>query len=363
MTRPVIYIIAGEVSGDVLGGRLLAALKTMFPNAVLHGIGGKMMQAQGVHSLFPMDELSVMGVAEILPKLPHLLRRVRETADDIVVKQPDIVITIDSPDFVKRVVKRARPHCPDTKFIHYVAPSVWAWRAGRAKTMARLYDGLICLLPFEPPYFEKHGLRAAFCGHPVIETMGEFGQTTRDDNHLLILPGSRRGEVTKMAPIFAETLALLRAKQAGLRASIVALPHVRGIIEGAFSGQDIEYIAPDDRYRAFQNSGMALATSGTVGLELAVAGCPHIIAYRMHPVSFWLAQRLIKVKFAHLVNIMENKAVVPEYLQNDATPEKLCVGLQHLHRDNLSDIRLKLAGHNPEFTPSMQAAQFVASFL
>jgi len=358
-----VYIIAGEVSGDILGGRLLEALKTIHPDIHIHGIGGSMMQEQGVNSLFPMAELSVMGVAEILPKLLHFLRRIRQTADDIIAKQPDIVVTIDSPDFTKHVVKRARPHCSNTNFVHYVAPSVWAWRAGRAKTMAKLYDGLICLLPFEPPYFEQQNLRTEFCGHPAVEIV-QFGkQENRDNNHLLILPGSRRGEVSRMAPIFAQTLGLLRHNQPDLRASIVALPHVQDIITNAFLGQDVNYITPDERFYTFQTTGKALATSGTVGLELAVAGCAHVIAYKMNLVTFWLARRLVKTKYVHLVNIMENKAVVPEYLQKNAMAKNLCHGLQNLNSGDLYGIRSKLAGKSPELPPSMQAALFVNSFL
>lgn len=361
MTKSV-YMIAGEASGDILGGRLLAALKAKETNLIIRGIGGDNMQSHGLHSLFPMEELSVMGLTEVLPRIPDLLKRINQTAQDIIHHQPDIVITIDSPDFVKRVVKKTRVKCQNTKFIHYVAPSVWAWRAGRAKTMAKLYDGLICLLPFEPPYFEKEGLRSAFCGHPAIETI-DAHQNERNPNRLLILPGSRLGEVSKMAPVFAETLEKLRQSNHELKASIVALLHVKPIIEDTFKDIQIDYIKPESRFAAFKTAGKALATSGTVGLELAVAGCPHVIAYQMSPLTYWIGKRMVKVDYGHLVNIMEGREVIPEYIQDNCTSDNLTRAIQNLDIPELTSIRQKLSGSNPGLLPSEQAADFVRSFL
>ena len=356
-----VYLIAGETSGDVLGGRLLYALKQM-EEVTIHGIGGSMMCEQGLDSLFPMEDLSVMGVFEILPRLPKLIRRVHQTVDDIVDKQPDIVVTIDSPDFCKPVVKRAKKRCPNTKFIHYVAPTVWAWRAGRAKKMAHLFDGLICLLPFEPPYFERHGLRAQFCGHPVVETIMP-GDNVREGQSILILPGSRKGEVARMAPVFADVFRELKSINPDLKGHIVALDHVKGEISEAFWGMDVDYVLPEERYKSFQTVPLALATSGTVGLELAVAECPHIIAYKMNPLTWWLLKRLVKVRYAHLVNIMEDQEVIPECLQADCTKDGIMNAIRTYNEPDLGQVRTKLAGSDPNMPPSAQAATFVLSYL
>jgi lipid-A-disaccharide synthase len=355
-----IYMIAGEVSGDVLGGRLIHALKTK-GDFECHGIGGDMMVAEGLSSLFPMTDLSVMGVFEIVPKLPKLIKRIGQTVADIVEKQPDIVITIDAPDFSKRVVKRARKLCPNTKFIHYVAPTVWAWRSGRAKTFAELFDGLICLLPFEPDYFEKHGLRAQFCGHPIVESLSQVG-TSRIDNHVLIMPGSRRGEINRMAPVFAEVFQKMKVLNPALKAVIPALSHLKDDIAEHFFGMDVEYIAPVTRFDAMQTAPFAIATSGTVGLELAVAQCPHVIAYRMNPLTWWILNRMAHVKNAHLVNIMEGREVIPECIQSKCTADDIMNAVSQYGNPDLSAIRDKLAGSNNE-QPSVQAANFVLQFL
>lgn len=361
MTPKTIYIIAGEESGDVLGGRLMHAMKQK-GDFQFYGIGDASMTAQGLSSLFPMNDLSVMGIFEILPRLPKLVRNVYKCVDEIVDKQPDLVITIDSPDFSKPVVKRAKRHCPNTKFIHYVAPTVWAWRAGRAKTMASLYDGLICLLPFEPPYFDAVGLTAQFCGHPIVETIDNI-KIKRSNDHILILPGSRLGEVKKMAPIFAETFMRMKAMNPDLKAIIPALPHLKDEIDDHFFGMDVTYIDPERRFSAFKNAPFAIATSGTVGLELAVAGCPHVIAYKMNPLTWWLIKRLVKVKHAHLVNIMEGREVIPECIQNDCHSDAILNAVIKYPNPDLSALRHKLAGADTTTPPSMQAAEFILGFL
>jgi len=360
MTPKSIYIIAGEESGDILGGRLMHALGQM-TSCEFHGIGGTSMMGQGLNSLFPMTDLSVMGIVEILPRLPKIIRHVYKTVDNIVDKQPDIVITIDSPDFSKPVVKRAKKQCPNTKFIHYVAPTVWAWRAGRAKTMATLFDGLICLLPFEPPYFEKEGLKVSFCGHPIVEAI-DVTSTERPDDHILILPGSRMGEVKKMAPIFAETFMRMKAMNPDLKAVIPALPHLKDEIDEHFFGMDVTYIDPKRRFSAFKNAPFAIATSGTVGLELAVAQCPHVIAYKMNPMTWWLLKRFVKIDHAHLVNIMEGREVIPECIQDKCTTDDIMDAVVNYPNPDLSAVRNKLAGANDNL-PSIQAAEFILSFL
>ena len=359
---PDIYIIAGEASGDVLGGRLMHALKSRGADITFHGIGGENMQAQGLTSLFSMQELSLMGVFEIVPKLPKIVKRVYETVDDIAAKQPDIVITIDSPDFCKPVVKRAKKKCPNTKFIHYVAPTVWAWREGRAKKMANLFDGLVCLFPFEPPYFEKYGLKAQFCGHPAIETISPE-QLKRTDDHVLIFPGSRSTEVKNMAPVFREVYQKMKGMNPNLQARIVAFPHLKGAIPEEFFGLNVPYVDPADRYKAMKEAPFALAKSGTTGLELAVSECPHMIAYKMNPLTWQLLKRLVKAKYAHLVNIMEDAEIISECLQDKCNVDDIMQAVLHYPNPDLSKIRDKLAGEKPKLTPSEQAAEFISEFI
>ncbi len=354
-------MIAGETSGDVLGGRLMAAMQSQ-GNFSFNGVGGDLMTSQGLKNLFPMSDLSLMGIFEILPKLPTLIKRINQTVADIVDKQPDVVITIDAPDFCKRVVKKVRKKCPNTKFVHYVAPTVWAWRSGRAKTMAELFDGLICLLPFEPQYFEKHGLKAQFCGHPIVEKI-DLSVVKRPNDHVLILPGSRRGEIKRMAPVFADTFKQMKIMNPDLEGRIVALPHLKDDIAEHFFGMDVTYIDPNMRYDAFKTAPFALATSGTVGLELAVAQCPHVIAYKMNALTWWVLNRMAYVKHAHLVNIMEGAEVIPECIQEKCTADEIMNAVKGYSNSDLSAIRTKLSGADEKMPPSMQAAQFISQFL
>jgi lipid-A-disaccharide synthase len=362
MADKLIYIIAGEESGDVLGTRLIQSLQQT-SDFDFRGIGGHGMQSAGLKTIFPMDELSVMGLFEIVPKLPNLIKRINQTVDDIAEHSPDIIITIDSPDFCKRVVKKARSRVPNTtRFIHYVAPTVWAWRAGRAATMAELFDGLICLLPFEPPYFEREGLNAKFCGHPLTEAISNE-QYERDPSEILILPGSRRGEVARMGPIFAKVFEHMQNNYPKLKASIVALPHVRSEIEGFFKQCNPTYIDPSKRFDAFKKAGFALATSGTVGLELAVAQCPHIVAYKVNSLTYQVARHMIKTPYAHLVNIMEGQELVPEFMQNKCSVDNILNGLNTMQKQDFTLIRDKLSGETPSKTPSQQAADFILTYL
>jgi lipid-A-disaccharide synthase len=364
-SAPHIYLIAGEASGDVLGAALMAAIAAQTRGAVtFSGVGGAQMAKQGLQSLFDHTELSVMGIAEVLPKIPHLLVRIRETASDIAAKRPDVVITIDSPDFSFRVAKIVQRECPDIKRIHYVAPSVWAWREGRAEKVARLYDGLICFFDFERPYFERHGLKTVAVGHPVVESgVREADGGAFKRAHGITRPtmgvffGSRRGELSRMGA----TLAEIMAHYAPTHDIIVpTLPHLKAEIEARVAGVPGRVIVtcdPAEKWAAFKACDRAVAVSGTVGLELAVAGVPHVIAYRMNALTYKILRRIVKVQRAHLINILAGREVIPEYIQDESTPEWIIDGLERLSRLPLS----------PEITaqlgraPSEDAARFVLS--
>ncbi len=377
-----VCIIAGEPSGDFLGGQMAKALKAAQPDIVLSGVGGAHMKAAGIDSLFPYEDLAVMGIAEVLPNLPTILRRIRETAEFILEAKPDIVVTIDSPDFVFRVIKAVKKRT-DTppKFIHYVAPSVWAWREGRAEKLAKLVDGLICLFDFEPPYFERHGLKTIAAGHPLVEggAMEASGAAFREEYGIAggdpivgVLFGSRKGELKRVGKDLRDA-AFKIAERIGPNAHIVAptLPHVKNaVFELLRDAPGPIHIVDDpaDKWNAFASMNVALAVSGTVGLELAAMRVPHVIAYRASPFTAFMIRRLIKVKYAHLANIMEGAEVVPEFLQSDCKPEPIAEEAYRLYQNpakqigDFDHIRFRLGYGQPK-TPSEKAAAFVLSFM
>jgi lipid-A-disaccharide synthase len=341
---PLVFLIAGEPSGDVIGGRLMAALKRATQGRIrFAGIGGERMIAEGLDPLFPLDELALFGLAELLPRLPNLLRRLRQTAESIRQERPDVVVTIDAPDFCLRIAKRLKGS--GIPFVHYVAPTVWAWRPGRARKMAGLVNHLLALLPFEPPYFHREGLDCTFVGHPIVEGGAGNGDAGRfrerhgiaaDTPLLCVLPGSRQSEVGRLLPDFEAMLRLLAPGHSGLRAVVPTVPHVRERVEEAVRSWPVPVTVVEgdrDKYDAMAASTAAIAASGTVALELALARLPSVIAYRLHPLTVALYRRLIRVKYANLVNIMLDRMLVPELLQEDCTPQKLAEAVGRLLDD------------------------------
>jgi lipid-A-disaccharide synthase len=333
-----LYVIAGEASGDALGAALLAGLKSLRPALQVRGIGGPLMQAEGLHSLFPMEELSVMGLAEVLPKYAHLKRRIREAAADVLAAAPDALITIDSPDFVLRVARIVRAARPDLRTIHYVAPSVWAWRPGRAAKMAHVIDHVLALLPFEPPYMTAAGMTCDFVGHPVVSAPRAStaeAQAFRADLGgggplVLALPGSRRGEVARLAPVIGGVLDRVRAVHPQVQVVLPTLRSVAALVEGLTADWPVRpriIEAPEAKRAAFAAADVAIAASGTVSLELAANGVPMVIAYDMHPVTMWLMQRMARVDTVTLVNLVSDTRVVPEFLGGRCTPDLIAPAL------------------------------------
>ncbi len=325
-----VFVIAGEPSGDNLGAALMAGLKELVPGVVFDGVGGPRMEAEGLRSRFPMDELSVMGIAEVLPRYAHLMRRIKETAAAVVETQPDVLVTIDSPDFVFRVARRVKA-ASAVRIVHYVAPSVWAWRPGRARKVAGLVDQLLTLLPFEPPYFEAAGLRADFVGHPVVaepvateaEAAAFRAQAGIGEAPLLmVLPGSRRGEVARLVGPFGETVRAVVAARPELRVVVPAAGPVAGMVREAVAGWPGApvVVAPDadrdgaEKRAAFRAADVALAASGTVSLELAASGTPMVIAYDMAWLSRQIIGRMLRVDTVTLVNLVSGTRLVPEFL-------------------------------------------------
>ncbi|WP_095589708.1 lipid-A-disaccharide synthase [Actibacterium ureilyticum] len=348
MTR--LFLIAGEPSGDALGGALMAGLNELAPGADFHGVGGPLMQAQGLDSLFPMDELSVMGLVEVLPRYRQLTRRIRQCADTVLDLKPDALITIDSPDFGLRVARRVKA-ASDFRTVHYVAPTVWAWRPGRAAKMAQVIDQVLALFPFEPPYMEAEGMRCDFVGHPVvaqphpdaarIAAFRAKHSLRADERTLLVLPGSRQGEVARLAPIFGAALRPVLARHPGLRVVVPAAAPVADqvlALTTSWPGQPIVLDPrnqPDPAYKAaaFHSAHQALAASGTVSLELAHAATPMVIAYDMNWISRHLIRRLLKIDTVTLVNIVTNTRAVPEFLGEACQPEPIADALLSLLDD------------------------------
>ena len=374
-----IFIIAGEASGDLLGGSLMRSLKDMRPDVEFYGIGGASMQREGLQSLFPMEELSVMGITEILPRLPRILSRLSQTVRAVLDCKPDALVTIDSPDFCFRVVKKVRAKSKDRKIpcIHYVAPSVWAWRPGRAKKVAGFLDHLLTLLPFEPPYFEAHGLRATFVGHPLVEKEPGNGEKFMEDHGLepdqpvlCMLPGSRMSELDRLLDTFCETADIVLQDTPDTAIIIPTLPHLKPHIEKFFVGRGINPVVIDktvDKYGCFAASTVAVAASGTVSLELALHSTPHIIAYKLGTISAWLAKRLVKTPYVNLVNIILNRPVVPEMLLEDCEAKPMAKAVLKLMDERrareaqLSAFREALAqiGLGAPETPGQKAAKAV----
>jgi lipid-A-disaccharide synthase len=343
---PFIFIVAGEPSGDALGGALMAALRERAGNRVrFAGIGGESMAEQGLSSLVPLSDLAVAGIAEVLPRAPLILRRVRETARAIQEMRPDAVVTIDSSGFSWRIAHRLRRAGERLPLIHYVAPMVWAWRTGRARRMARWYDHLLTLLPFEPPYFERVGLACTYVGHPVIESGADRGDAARfraahgiagDELVLTVLPGSRGGEVRRLLPVFGAALQRLEPMIGPFRVAVPTVETVaKAVTEGVadWPGCPIVLRGAAAKYDAFAASRAAMAASGTVALELALARVPMVIGYRLNRMTQIVLDWVVKVRQVNLVNLILGRVLVTELLGDDCTPERLAVAVADLVRD------------------------------
>ncbi len=327
----LIYLVAGEASGDILGARLMAALRARAPGLEFAGLGGERMAEQGLQSLFPIRELALMGLLEVLPSLRRLARRLEETAQDIARRAPRLVVTIDSPGFTLRLAARVK--AMGIPVVHYVAPQIWAWRPGRVRKIARRVDRILALLPFEAPLFEAAGIPVSFVGHPILESEAARGDAARcplPGRGLVVMPGSRAGEVRRLLPVFAETVRALP----GDVTPIVALA---GTVEEAVRaraeafGRPLRFVrSPAEKADAMAAARAGLIKSGTSSLEAAVAGLPHVVAYRLNPITAALARRLIRVRHVSLVNLLCGREVVPELLQQDCTPAALAAALRPL---------------------------------
>ena len=376
-------LVCGEPSGDQLGGQLMAALKAIVGNnAKITGVGGRAMAAQGLQTLFPLDDTAVMGLSEVVPKIPIILRRVREVCDVALATRPDAVVLIDSPDFTHRIARRLKRLDSSMRTIDYVAPQVWASRSYRARAMARNFDLALALLPFEPPFFEKYGLRTVFVGHPAIERAkmmtGGAELRTRlgiaaDAPMLVVLPGSRTSEIRFILPVFRAAVAEIAKRVPGLVTVLPTVPHVSARVrEGTRDWPAPLHIIEGDaeKYAAFNAADAALAASGTVTTELALARTPMVVAYRVGRITYALAKPLFFLPWFTLVNLLLQRRAVPEFLQGAATPHALADEVVRLLTDKNAaeaqradlDQAAKLLGQGEE-APSLRAARAILDFV
>jgi lipid-A-disaccharide synthase len=378
-----VMLVAGETSGDALGAELMVALREL-SNVPLRfsGVGGPAMERQGFTSIFPMTDIAVMGPREIIPRLPLIFRRIWQTVRHAADEKPDLAVVIDSPEFTHMVAKRMARRAPGIPVVNYVLPSVWAWRQGRARAMRRYIRRVLALLPFEPRFLEKAGVDCVYVGHPAIERLPEEGSGARfrvargiapETPLLLVLPGSRLNEVKHLVEIFGETVQKLAIEMPELRVVVPTVPHVRELVEKAVKewGVPVDLVeGEEDKRAAFDAATAALAASGTVTLELALARVPMVVAYRAEAVVGWFALSILKIPSVVLVNLILDRPSVQEYLQSRCTADNLFEGLRPLMRDtperlralaDLDEVRARM-GVGGE-SPSTRAARAVLDLL
>ena len=379
-SHPLIYLVAGEESGDVLGGRLMAALGAARPGLRFVGVGGPRMLEQGLQPLFAMHELAVMGLIEVLPRLRQLRRRLVMTAEDVRARRPDVLVTIDSPGFTLRLLRLLGG--AGVKRVHYVAPQVWAWREHRVRRFPGLWERLLCLLPFEPAFFARHGLPATFVGHPVLQSGAGRGDGARfravhglasEATVLVLMPGSRRSEAPRLLPVFGAALALLGGRIPSLVPVLPVASAVAQTVRRAAEGWPVRPVIvteANDKHDAYAAASAALTKSGTSTLELALAGVPMAVTYRVNPLTATIVRRLISVDHVAMVNLLVGREVVPELLQQDCTPAKLADMVERLigepalaaaQRGAFREVASRLAP--PSGTPAEAAAREVLAML
>jgi lipid-A-disaccharide synthase len=344
-----IFLIATEESGDRLGASLMKVLRQRLGGAVrFEGVGGQSMAREGLVSRFPIEELSIMGLAAVVKQLPKILRRIRETVTAVTEASPDILVIIDSPDFTHRVARRVRARDPSIPTVDYVSPSVWAWRPGRARAMLRYVDHVLALLPFEPEAYRRlHGPPCSYVGHPLIEQIGNLRpgvdeQKRRDAQPpvLLVLPGSRRSEINHHMAVFGETLGLLHARDVAFELVLPTMPHLQDVVAQAVKSWPVQpriVVGEKEKQAAFRIAHAAFVKSGTATLELAIAGVPMVAAYKVGAVEAAIMRRAIRTSSVILANLVIGENVVPEFIQEDCAPEKLLPAL----RDILTDSPLR----------------------
>jgi lipid-A-disaccharide synthase len=340
-----IFLIATEESGDRLGANLMKVLRQRLGDAVrFEGVGGRAMAREGLVSLFPIEELSIIGLAAVVRQLPKIVGLIKETAIVAAESSPDILVIIDSPDFTHRVARRVRARAPSIPIVDYVSPTVWAWRPGRARAMLSYVDHVLALLPFEPEAYQRlRGPPCSYVGHPLTEQLASLRPNADEAKRraeqppvLLVLPGSRRSEIRHHMAVFGAAIARLQEQGTAFELMLPTMPHLQEPVLEALKGWQVQpqvVIGEPEKRAAFRIAHAALAKSGTVTLELALAGVPMVTAYRTGSAEAWILRRAIKVNSVILANLVIGENVVPEFLQEDCTPEKLSQALHEVIGD------------------------------
>lgn len=374
-----VFLIAGETSGDNLGAKLTRALRAFDPSVDVGGVGGAAMEAEGLKSLFPMTDIAVMGLIPVVKRLPLLLRRIRETADACIAAKPDVLVIIDSPDFTHRVARRVRRQAPDVAIVNYVSPTVWAWRPGRAKSMRGYIDHVLAVFPFEPKAHERlGGPPCSYVGHPLMERLDELRPSTPEahlresEKRILILPGSRTSEVSRLMPVFGRAVAQISAKLPDASFYLPVVPHVAGKIAEDIMAWPVKPTLLHDtpsKLAAFRAGRAALAASGTVTLELGLAKVPMAVAYKVSKIEQKIIAALVLISTPVLPSLILNREVTPVFLQDEASPESLANAMISLIGDGperasqLADFdELDRTMQVPGETPSAAAAQIVLDY-
>lgn len=391
MTARKFFILAGESSGDLLAAGLMSELMRAEPGARFRGVGGRLMRELGLESIFPISDISVMGIGEVLPRLPRLLARARQAAAGVLEFRPDVLITVDSPDFNFRVAKKVKKIRPEIPVVHYVSPTVWAWRPGRAAKLGAAVDHVLALFPFEPEHLRSAGIGCTFVGHPAASAELPTGRDlssvrgrlgiSEGDPLLAVLPGSRASEVTRLCPLFGQAVAPLMRDESDLKVVVAAAEAVAGLVETLVSRWEFRPLLLDARgiggsesarrkMALFRTADVALAASGTVTLELAAAETPMVVAYDVNWLTRAVLARLLRVDTVTLVNLVNEDRAVPEFLGTDCRPELIGPAVADLLND--ADARkaqqaacrnaMTRLGRGGEH-PSKRAADAVLEFL
>ena len=336
---PNIYIVAGEPSGDILGDQLIKSLESKFNSPIFNGVGGERMQSNNFTSLFDMSDISIFGIFPVLRKLFFLMNKINDVVKDISQKKPDIIILIDSPDFNHRVAKKVKKYLPDVPIVCYVAPTVWAWRQGRAKKMSEYFDYLLSVIPFEVNFFEKYGLKTSYVGHPFIEKVKNINDITFSEKYdldksktIIFLPGSRKIEIERHSPVMVQAIDYLKDQNLNLNILIATGQKQLDQIRDYF--KDIQIITDDyEKYSLFKKADFACAASGTVTLELGLTETPTIVIYKMDKFTWFFISKMVKVKFVSLVNLILGRESSKELLQDNFNKENLIDELSKLLSD------------------------------
>ena len=337
---PNIYLVAGEPSGDILGDQLIKELSKRFNSPNFYGVGGPKMKENNFESLFDMSEITFFGILPVLKNLIFLINRINIVVKDIIEKKPDIVILIDSPDFNHRVAKKIKKRLPNLNVVCYVAPSVWAWRQGRAKKMSKSFTHLLSIIPFEVDFFNKYGLKTTYVGHPVTKVIDNLNESRLGDEYhlnneklVIYLPGSRKGEVERHSPIMMQSINELKKIYPKINILIIAASNQIELVKNNFP--NIQIVSNDkDKFLLFKKADVACAASGTVTLELGICETPTIVTYKMDNFTWFFVSKLVNVKFVSLVNLILGRESSKELLQNEFSSDNVVKELKKLIEDS-----------------------------